>query len=98
MRTIAIANENKSSNIKQIVDEFNKSSSYDKIVVFTKDAVRAKNDIACSIDVEVVEAPEDVDVSTTPKFRNWILREAKQKLSDWLHVIDDSIEILKDPT
>ena len=77
MRTIAIANENKSSNIKQIVDEFNKSSSYDKIVVFTKDSVRAKNDISCSIDVEVVEAPEDVDVSTTPKFRNWILRESK---------------------
>ena len=98
MRTIAIANENKSSNIKQIVDEFNKSSSYDNIVVFTKDSVRAKNDISCSIDVEVVEAPEDVDVSTTPKFRNWILRESKQKFSDWLHVIDDSIEILKDPT
>ena len=77
MRTIAIANENKSSNIKQIVDEFKKSSSYDKIVVFTKDSSRVKNDIACGIDVEVVEAPEDVDVSTTPKFRNWILREAK---------------------
>ena len=77
MRTIAIANENKSSNIKQIVDEFKKSSSYDKIVVFTKDSSRVKNDIVCGIDVEVVEAPEDVDVSTTPKFRNWILREAK---------------------
>lgn len=98
MRTVAIANENDSSNIKQIVDEFKKSSSYDKIIVFTKDAVKAKNDIVFSSNVDVVEAPEDVDVSTTPKFRNWMTREAKAKFKGWLHVIDDSIEILKDPS
>jgi len=92
MRIAAIANENESSNLEQVVGKVKESNAFDKIIVYRK----AKFGDANCQRIEQVDVPNDRD--TTPKFRNFMLKHCRENFKEsFLHVIDDSIEILDNP-
>lgn len=98
-RTIAIINEieNKTSNIDELCDVFKKYNVSDKIYVFTQKDETKFNQKSGNVEFIGVKIPADKD--TRPKAKNFVIKYFKNNNYDGiLHVIEDIIEILHDPT
>lgn len=72
----------------------NKLPAESKVIVFARASLEKALDIPeCS----VVQMPEDID--TQAKAKNFVIRWAKSNCNEGkLHVIEDTVEILKDPS
>ena len=89
-RFFAIICSNENNNVSQILANINS----DKVVIFY-----TSEEYISTIDkekYEVVQIPSEKD--NQAKIKNFAIKYMKENHSCWLHLIEDTIEILKDPT
>lgn len=89
-RFFAIICSNENNNVSQILSNINS----DKVVIFY-----TSEEYISTIDkekYEVVQIPAEKD--NQAKIKNFAIKYMKENHSGWLHLIEDTIEILKDPS
>lgn len=79
------------NNLQYVNDLIDALGSYD-IIVYCKNNY---SELLKDKNVKVTEIPDNIN--TVVKFKNFVINDSKSKGVEWLHLIEDSIKILKNP-
>lgn len=90
-RFFAIICSNENNNVKQILSGIN---SENVVIFYTNEEYISQVDKEKY--KELVQIPSDKD--NQAKIKNFAIKYMKENHAGWLHLIEDTIEILKDPT